>query len=134
LPSDVDTKLRSKEIIKECEDNFKQHLDHYKYPNRYEGIDAIESRDAAVEILTKWNGYLASHANLLSEQPTLADYATFPFVRQFANVDRDWFDSLNLPHLQAWLERHLSSEIFTDIMVKQKPWAPEDELLIFPQE
>ena len=127
-------KQRSDELIEECDTTFKHHLDRYKYPNRYEGIDAISSRDAAVKILEKWNGYLADHANLLSEQPSLADYATFPFVRQFANVDRDWFDDLALPHLQIWLERHLSSKIFTDIMIKQKPWKPEDELLIFPQE
>ena len=134
LPSNGDMKQRSTEIINECEERFKQHLDHYKYPNRYDGIDAISSRDEAVKILEKWNGYLADHANLLSEQPSLADYATFPFVRQFANVDRDWFDALALPHLQAWLERHLTSQIFADIMIKQKPWTPEDELLIFPQE
>lgn len=133
LPVDAEMKQRAHEIIDECEASFKHHLDRYKYPNRYEGVDAMDNREAAVEILEKWNGYLANHANLLSKQPSLADYATFPFVRQFANVDRAWFDGLDLPHLQAWLERHLSSEIFEDIMVKQKPWQPDDALLIFPQ-
>ncbi|MEP1441558.1 MAG: glutathione S-transferase [Hyphomicrobiales bacterium] len=134
LPLNAEMKQRSDELIEECDTSFKHHLDRYKYPNRYEGVDAIESRDAAVEILTKWNGYLARHENLLGDKPRLADYATFPFVRQFANVNRDWFDGLDLPHLQAWLERHLTSKIFADIMLKQKPWKPDDELLIFPQE
>ena len=133
LPQSAEMNQRSADLIEECDTTFKHHLDRYKYPNRYEGVDAIESRDAAVVILSKWNGYLANHANLLAEQVSLADYATFPFVRQFANVDRNWFDALDLPHLQTWLEHHLSSKIFADIMVKQKPWKPEDELLVFPQ-
>lgn len=121
-----------KMIVLECDWTFKYHLDRYKYPNRYENAPPIGHRDAAVETLKKWNGYLETHANLLSDQAGFADYATFPFVRQFANVDRGWFDALPLRRLQDWLDRHLASEIFTNIMIKQKPWQPGDDRIVFP--
>jgi len=133
LATDPALKAQASALIVECDGPFKAYLDHYKYPNRYDGVNALEERDAAVEILTKWNGLLENLNYLVSASPSLADYAIFPFVRQFANVDREWFDGLPLPHLQAWLERHLSSDIFADIMLKQKPWQPDNEPLIFPQ-
>ena len=58
---------------------------------------------------------------LCREEITIADIAIFPFVRQFANVDRPWFDALNkIPHVQKWLATNLESELFRAVMKKQK--------------
>ncbi len=55
----------------------------------------------------------------------LADIAIFPFVRQFANADRDRFDALDLPHLQDWLRRLIASDLFTAVMRKHGKWVPD---------
>ena len=68
---------------------------------------------------------LEQHGQLLRDRISLADMAVMPFVRQFANTDRDWFDAQRLPCLQAWLEQHLSSRIFAAIMQKHPLWELE---------
>ncbi len=70
-------------------------------------------------------------AYLIGDRPTLADIALFPFVRQFANTDRDWFDAQGLPHLQEWLERHLASKLFMAVMPKFTPWQAGDAPIRF---
>jgi len=70
-------------------------------------------------------GYLQRLEDLLAHAPYLAgpalslvDVALAPFVRQFAHVDREWFAQAPLPHLNAWLERFLASELFGSVMKK----------------
>lgn len=113
---------------------FKHHLDRYKYPNRYEderGNGRIDHRGEGLAILSDLNFRLAEREHLLGERRTMADIALFPFVRQFANVDRDWFDAQPIPHLQEWLDRHLESELFTAVMPKYAPWQAGDEPVTF---
>ena len=121
-------------LISECDGPFKRALDRYKYPNRYtaEAIVREEQRVVGLSFLTTLNERLDSQKNLFGNRVSLADIAIFPFVRQFANTDRDWFDSLDLKPLQAWLERHLKSELFKRIMPKFKQWKTGDEEPLFP--
>ena len=53
---------------------------------------------------------------------SIADIAIFPFIRQFANADRPWFDAQKLPKLQSWLEGLVSIALFTGIMTKHPQW------------
>jgi hypothetical protein len=53
------------------------------------------------------------------------DVAIFPFVRQLAFVDKPFFDQLSLPKLQCWLNWHLESELFGNVMTKHFAWSPE---------
>ena len=104
---------------------FKHHLDRYKYPNRY-GSDALTHRAEAVALLEVLDERLAAQAQLCGERRGLADMAVMPFVRQFAAVEREWFASLPLAHLQMWLEGHLQSPLFKTIMQREKPWKEGD--------
>ncbi len=52
----------------------------------------------------------------------MADIAIFPFIRQFAFVDKDWFDQANYPALQRWLTEFLDSPLFTQVMKKHSVW------------
>ncbi|SDM47761.1 glutathione S-transferase [Maricaulis salignorans] len=106
---------------------FKQALDRYKYPNRYDGEDALENRARGLEILTALEARLAGSAFLCGEAMSLADAAIFPFVRQFAHTDREWFARQALPHLQAWLAAHLASPLFTGVMQKYPVWTANRE-------
>jgi glutathione S-transferase len=49
----------------------------------------------------------------------LADIAIFPFVRQFAAVDKAWFAAAPYPKLQAWLQMLVESTLFVSVMEKQ---------------
>jgi len=116
-------------LIDQTEDPFKTHLDRYKYSVRYEGADPAYHRAEGVKFLEALDNRLEHTIHLFGDRPALADYAIFPFIRQFANTDRDWFDALSLPALQAWLTMHVTSDLFEAIMAKRAFWhsgkAPE---------
>ena len=105
---------------------FKSHLDRYKYSARYEGIDARESRDQAEQFLAELESRLRTQKYLVSDQVSIADIALFPFIRQFANTDREWFDKLAYPALQRWLRLFLDSNRFAQSMHKLPAWRPGD--------
>ncbi|MEQ9526827.1 MAG: glutathione S-transferase [Parvibaculaceae bacterium] len=122
-------------LISACDGPFKHHLDRYKYPNRYEDEGAIaeDHRLAATAFLETLDGRLANRDQLFGGRVSLADLAVMPFIRQFANTDRAWFDVQPLPHLQRWLSAHLESERFQSVMPKFEQWKTGDEEPIFPQ-
>ena len=122
-----------KDLIDVNDGDFKHHLDRYKYNNRYENVlSSEEHREHAVSILKTYEERLSNQAYLCGDSISLADLALSPFVRQFANTDRAWFDQIPLPHLHNWLEGILESRLFKACMVKHKPWEDGDEPTSFP--
>lgn len=121
-------------LISACDGPFKHHLDRYKYPNRYEdeGAVAEDHRSAATAFLKTLDDRLATREQLFGSRVSLADLAVMPFIRQFANTDRAWFDEQPLPHLQRWLSAHLESERFKSIMPKFEQWKTGDQEPVFP--
>lgn len=109
-------------LIAQCDGDFKHGLDRYKYPDRYAGVDPIAHREACARWLVELDARLCESAYLFGERYALADAAILPFVRQFAQVDRGWFDLQPWAALRAWLERWLESERFQAIMEKYPPW------------
>ncbi len=122
----------AKALIARNDGPFKHHLDRYKYKSRYDetakrGDTDIEHRTAAEVIIRDYETRLTQHAFLLGAHQTVADIAIFPFMRQFANTDRAWWDSANagkppFPQTHDWLERHLNSQLFKTIMSKHPLW------------
>lgn len=110
-------------LIERNDTTFKALLDRYKYPNRYPDEDCTNARDDAAKILSDLDQRIKVNGVLSGEQTTIADIAIFPFIRQFAHVDRDWFYAQDLPSLQKWLKEHLESALFTTIMEKREIWA-----------
>jgi glutathione S-transferase len=110
------------------DDEFKVHLDRYKYPNRYDNVDEVEHRTLA-------SVYLSDLDARLGDGPAFAHQlndALFPFVRQFANHDRDWFDVQPWANVHAWLAEHLESGEFKRCMKKEKQWVEGAEAVYFP--
>ncbi len=132
LSPDVGTLDDMRALIAENDGPFKHALDRYKYPNRYDGVDAKEQRELGLAFLAKLNQRLEAHTNLFGDTLSLADIAIFPFVRQFANTDRAWFDALLLAALQGWLQRNLDSQRFAAIMRKYPQWKTGDDEPAFP--
>ena len=120
-------KQKALDLIAENDGPFKHSLDRYKYANRYEGQDAQHHRHRGTMFLQKLDHLLSQSTFLLGPGHGLADTAIFPFIRQFANTDRQWFDQQNLPALQNWLEGHLQSRLFNAVMKKHPQWKTGDD-------
>lgn len=105
-------------LIEENDQVFKVHLNHYKYAERYPEQPMEFYRAEGEVFLRQLEGLLEGRDYLLADHPSLADVALMPFIRQFAHVDREWFDQTRYVRLQAWLQRFLESDLFTSIMKK----------------
>ena len=104
---------------------FKHHLDRYKYSTRYDDVDPEDHGAKAVEHLRVLDQRLAQSPYLCGTRRGFADIAIFPFVRQFANADREWFAAQGLKHASAWLDSLVQSDLFTGIMAKHDQWKAE---------
>ena len=110
---------------------FKHHLDRYKYPARHDS-DPAEHRAAGLALLDPLEARLDRSPFLCGDSIGLTDAALMPFVRQFAETDRTWFDALPLPRLQAWLSGFIGSPLFAAAMVRLTPWKNGDAPIRFP--
>ena len=108
---------------------FKSALDRTKYANRYEGVNVSEQRGHASDFLSELDAQIDTW---IFDRPTLADFAILPFVRQFAFIDKPWFDRQPWSNLSAWLARFLDSPEFAAIMLKYPQWHAGDQPVLFP--
>lgn len=106
-------------LIEDFDGRFKAHLDRYKYAT-LETAERIESRSMCTIMLDDLEARLMAYGNLCRASRSLTDFALLPFIRQFASVDRPWFDSLPLPHVRDWLEGHIMSPLFVQVMMKER--------------
>lgn len=116
-----------KTLIAQTQDEFKPHLDRYKYASRYSndakrGQLDLDRRAKAETFITKLETRLCKSRYLFGPAPQLADYAIFPFIRQFANTDRRWWDSADYSKLRAWLEKLMVNPAFVACMHKYALW------------
>lgn len=116
------------ELIERADGPFKQALDRTKYANRYPEVDPDEQRGIAAAFLSELDTQIDGW---IFDRPSLADFAILPFVRQFAFIDKDWFDAQPWPSLQDWLERFLASNRFAHIMMKYPQWHEGDPPVLF---
>lgn len=121
-----------RELIELNDGEFKYFLDRYKYADRYPEHDEQYYREQGEKTLTKLETLLARNGCLLTTQWTLADIALLPFIRQFAFVDKAWFDSAPYPHVRRWLNDFLDSALFKQIMPKFTQWHEGDAPVRFP--
>lgn len=119
-------------LIAENDGPFKDALDRYKYPTRYENTDSLEHRGQGLAFLEKLNARLLKTAYLCGNEFTLADAAIAPFIRQFANNDSEWFNALNLSGVQNWLHSILESDRFLGVMEKYPAWESGMDEPAFP--
>ncbi len=121
-----------KQLIQDNDGEFKYYLDRYKYADRYPEQHETYYREQAEQFLIGLENRLSQHRFLCSDNISLADMAIFPFIRQFANVNTDWFQSSGYNHLKLWLKQHIESELFISIMDKYPAWQADNEVLLFP--
>lgn len=111
-------------LIVENDGTFKQALDRYKYPQRFFAGNCEQAgkqaRDEALDFAETLNRLLKKNHYLAGRNCGYSDMAIFPFIRQFANVDIAWFESLPMKPLQNWLRQLLDSSGFKWVMQKNR--------------
>jgi len=133
-------------LIQENDNDFKVHLNKYKYWNHYPEHSQHHYRTLAEKFLEKLEARLGEFSSvsgvpecdmadctyssrrrlqsyLITTHPTLADVAVFPLIRQFAHIEPNWFyGEAPYPKLKAWLEEFESSPLFEAVMEKHPRW------------
>lgn len=111
---------------------FKEWLDKYKYADRFPNNSEAYYREQCEYFLVRLEKQLQVNNYLFSKQISLADIAIFPFIRQFAAVDKQWFQQSPYPFLQKWLENFTNSALFLSIMKKYPTWLEKKQEYKFP--
>ena len=119
-------------LVERCEDEFKGHLDRYKYASRYDDVDGTGERAKASLYLRELDSRLQGNAFLFGDRRSFADIGIAPFVRQFAHVDLNWFNAQDWPDLIRWLDEFKASEAFRSVMTKYPRWNAGDPVTLFP--
>ena len=117
------------QLIKYNDTKFKYWLDKYKYHVRYLEHSREYYQRKCSKTLAEYDMRLREKAYLMGDRIRLADIAIFPFIRQCANVDQNWFNN-KYPNLNQWLEIWKQSRLFKSVMMKYNQWRLGDELLI----
>jgi glutathione S-transferase len=116
MGSDTDT---AQHWIALNDETFKPLLDRYKYSGRHPELTAAEHRSHALEaVIQPLDAQLQKTQWLLGPRISMVDVALLPFVRQFAGVDKAWFDAQPLPALHNWLRLWLDSRLFSEVIEK----------------
>lgn len=118
------------QLISTNDQTFKPLLDGYKYPQTSAKQDSNYYRQAADPILSQLESLLNHNPCLNGQSISLADVALFPFIRQFAMVDKDWFSQSAYPNLRIWLQSFLISDLFKQVMQKYPEWDEQEEPIL----
>ncbi|MGB5444954.1 MAG: glutathione S-transferase [Psychromonas sp.] len=121
-------------LIDENDVEFKHWLDRYKYASRFPDNNEEFYREQAEEFLMTLENRLSQSPYLFGEQIRLADMAIFPFVRQFASVDKVWFAQSPYPQIRNWLETLTNNQLFHSVMQKYPQWLECGKEITFPEE
>ncbi len=110
--------IEANRLIQWNDGEFKQYLDRYKYADRYPDFSQVYYREQAEVFLTELETRLMHSMYLCGDNFSLADAAIFPFIRQFASVDKPWFRLSVFKALNNWLQAILATELFALVMAK----------------
>lgn len=116
------------EMLVETNDySFKVDLDHYKSADSHPEHSMEYYRQRGAEFLEELDEMLGKNRFLLAAHITIADIAVFPFIREFAMVDKAWFDNTPYQKLKRWLDILLDTEWFKEAIKKHETWRPGSE-------
>ncbi len=122
----------AKRLIDRNDGDFKYYLDRYKYADRYPEQSERDYREQGEKTLLELEHILQQQPYLLGNRLSSVDIAILPFIRQFASVDKAWFEQAPYPSIRAWLTQFLNSTLFQQIMVKRPTWQENDAVYLFP--
>lgn len=123
------------DLIERNDNEFKYYLDRYKYHVAYPEYPQEYYRDKAREFLDLLEKSLSDNQGLAltGKSISFSDVSIFPFIRQFANVDLNWFKSSSYELLNCWYSNIEQSALFKACMIKYEQWSPGQSPVYFPQ-
>ncbi|MBO8204207.1 glutathione S-transferase [Prochlorococcus marinus] len=121
------------EIINENDNEFKYHLDRFKYSTRYQDSNEEFHFNKAIKFIKRWNALLTENKYFFGDHPTIADWSVWPFVRQFkiACESQKITNYLELP-IKNWLDSFENNRKFKSLMYKYELWEPNSRKNYFP--
>ena len=121
------------EIINENDNEFKYHLDRFKYSTRYQNSNEEFHFTKAIKFIKRWNELLTENKYFFGDNPTIADWSIWPFVRQFkiACESQKITNYLELP-IKNWLDSFENNRKFKSLMHKYELWEPNSSMNYFP--
>ena len=124
-------------IIRENDQEFKFHLDRFKYASRFDEKDKDYHFYEAQNIIKNWDLLLKDKPKknfwLVGENETIADWCIWPFVRQFKiacehqKIDNHFDDSMI-----RWLNYFETNNIYKDVMNKYEIWNQSSKVSFYP--
>ena len=125
---------QSQFMIDYNDNEFKHYLDRYKYHVGYPEQSQEYYRENAESFFKLIEKQLSENKGvaLLGNRISFADIAIFPFIRQFAMVDLNWFKSSPYEFLKKWFSEIEQSDLFQNCMKKYEQWQPEQKPIYFP--
>ena len=121
-------------LIKRFDDEFKYHLDRYKYATRYENADSEFHRAKCLKILIDLETIVSKGKWMFGEKLNKLDISILPFIRQFRIANPEWFDSLEeISRIKNILKNFLDSEEFKKVMFEYDEWQLGAKPDYFPQ-
>jgi glutathione S-transferase len=125
-PDDWSAQSLSNPLVERNDGDFKHYLDRYKYVDRYPDYPQQTYLQQACVFIAELESNLSQDTDWLTGDTVSAlDMAIFPFVRQFALVDKTIFAQLPYPNVQRWLYNLLNGELFHSVMLKYSAWQPD---------
>ena len=121
------------EIISENDHNFKYHLDRFKYSAMFNACNEDYHFSEATKFIKKLNKKLTDSKWLIGDNPSIADWCIWPFVRQFkiaceSQKKINYFDD----PIKEWLGYFEKHQHFKKLMRKFDPWEPSKKKEYFP--
>ena len=123
-----------KNIIDQNDMSFKYHLDRFKYSNRYSNINKAFHKEEALKIIYEWNSLISKSVEkgykgwIMEDSESLADWAIWPFVRQYLIAEPSLFDKNNDLHsLKKWLAYYIDQKSYIIVMNKIKRWEKDSK-------
>tara|TARA_Y100000766_G_C18904726_1_gene605230 strand:- start:1778 stop:2437 length:660 start_codon:yes stop_codon:yes gene_type:complete len=119
--------------IDENDNKFKYHLDRFKYSARFEKIDEEYHFIEAIKIIKNWDELLKENSYFFGENPTIADWCIWPFIRQFkiACESKKRTNYLE-PNFVKWLGYFENDKNFKYLMHKYDIWKSSSKKYYFP--
>ena len=121
------------EIIYDNDNEFKYHLDRFKYATRYQNSNEEFHFKNAIKFIKRWNELLTENKYLFGDRPTIADWSIWPFVRQFriaceSQKRTNYFEK----SIENWLYSFENNKKFKSLMYKYALWGTYSRKNYFP--
>ena len=120
-------------VVNINDNEFKYHLDRFKYSTRFENNNKEFHFTKAHEFIKNWNEILSESKYFCGDKPTIADWSVWPFVRQFKIAcESQKRKSYLEPPIKEWLDYFENNRKFKSLMYKYELWEPNSKKNYFP--